>query len=65
MYNPLTEQLEELTSRKIGDATYNKQPIVLLSDATEALEELERKLTDIFRRELDRSRKIPEFEFRH
>lgn len=44
MDNPLTSQIEEITSKVIGDMKYKGKQVVLLEDAISALEELESKL---------------------
>lgn len=54
MYNPLIEEIENVESKTIGDTLYKGKKIVLLSDATEALEELERKLSEFYETEINK-----------
>lgn len=54
MYNPLTEQIEELSSKIIGNTDYKGRKVVLLDDAIEALEQLEKNLSAIYQQQIDR-----------
>ena len=54
MYNPLIEEIENIESKVVGDMLYKGKKVVLLSDATEALEELERKLSEFYEMEINK-----------
>lgn len=58
MYNPLIDEIESLSSKMIGDQNYKGKPIVRLSDAVDALEELERKLSAYYEAELVKARHV-------
>lgn len=58
MYNPLLDEIENVTAKIIGDTTYHGKRVVLVDDAIMALEELERKLSAIYQKEIDRIRMV-------
>lgn len=60
MENPLVTQIEDLSSKTIGDVKYHNKSVVLLEDAIEALEELESKLWAVCKQEIDRARAVSE-----
>lgn len=54
MFYPLSDQIEDLSSKTIGDLDYHGKKLVLLDDAIGALEELETKLWALCQIEIDK-----------
>jgi len=60
MENPLVLQIEDISSKILGEVKYHNKPVVLLEDAVAALEELESKLWAVCKQEIDKARAISE-----
>jgi hypothetical protein len=56
LQTPLQMEIEELSSKLIGDQNYHGKPIVLLEDAISSLENLENRLWTSCQEEVNRAR---------